>query len=92
MRVYPKLRQISETSYIAAKVIFFKKSLHESTNPFTPGNFAENHVLKLVEPFSGHRQAIKNEKTVCRSCTSPPSDPDAKYSSGIPRKPAKVQD
>ena len=25
-------------------------------------NFAENHVLKLVEPFSGHCQAIKSEK------------------------------
>ena len=81
MRLYPKLRQISETSYIAAKVIKKKKKkrLRESINPFIPGNVAENHVLKLVEPFSGHYLAIKSEKlpqTVCRWCTSRPSDPD----------------
>ena len=27
--------------------------------PFAPGNVAEKRVLKLVEPFSGHRLAIK---------------------------------
>ena len=29
-------------------------------NPFTPGNFAEKSVLKLVEWFSGHCRAIKS--------------------------------
>ena len=28
-------------------------------NPFAPGDFAEKHVLKLVEWFSGHCRAIK---------------------------------
>ena len=61
VRLYPKLRQIREISYMAAKVMF-KKSLRASVNPFTPGNFTENHVLKVVEPFSGHCMAIKSEK------------------------------
>ena len=26
-------------------------------NPFTPGNFTEKCILKLVEQFSGHRRA-----------------------------------
>ena len=29
-------------------------------NPFAPGKFAEKHVLKLVEWFSGHCGAIKS--------------------------------
>ena len=29
-------------------------------NPFAPGDFAEKHVFKLVEWFSGHCQAIKS--------------------------------
>ena len=29
-------------------------------NPFTPGDFAEKHVLKLDEWFSGHCHAIKS--------------------------------
>ena len=29
-------------------------------NPFTPGDFAEKRVLKLVEWFSGHCRAIKS--------------------------------
>ena len=29
-------------------------------NPFTPGDFAEKRVLKLVEQFSGHCGAIKS--------------------------------
>ena len=29
-------------------------------NPFAPGVFAEKHVLKLVEWFSGHCHAIKS--------------------------------
>ena len=29
-------------------------------NPFAPGDFAEKHVLKLVEWFSGHYRAIKS--------------------------------
>ena len=29
-------------------------------NPFAPGDFAEKHVLKLVEWFSGHCHAIKS--------------------------------
>ena len=32
---------------------------HCSINPFAPGDFAEKHVLKLVEWFSGHCRAIK---------------------------------
>ena len=28
--------------------------------PFAPGDFAEKHVLKLVEWFSGHCRAIKS--------------------------------
>ena len=28
-------------------------------NPFTPGDFAEKRVLRLVEWFSGHCRAIK---------------------------------
>ena len=31
-----------------------------SVNPFTPGDFAEKRVLKLVEWFSGHCRAIKS--------------------------------
>ena len=31
-------------------------------NPFTPGDFAEKCILKLVERFSGHRVAIKEIK------------------------------
>ena len=29
-------------------------------NPFAPGDFAEKHVLKLVEWFSGHCHDIKS--------------------------------
>ena len=29
-------------------------------NPFAPGDFAEKHVLKLVDWFSGHCRAIKS--------------------------------
>ena len=29
-------------------------------NPFAPGDFAEKHVLKLVEWFSGHCRAVKS--------------------------------
>ena len=29
-------------------------------DPFAPGDFAEKHVLKLVEWFSGHCRAIKS--------------------------------
>ena len=29
-------------------------------NPFAPGDFAEKHILKLVEWFSGHCRAIKS--------------------------------
>ena len=31
-----------------------------TVNPFAPGDFAEKHVLKLVEWFSGHCRAIKS--------------------------------
>ena len=31
-------------------------------NPFTTGDFAKKHVLKLVEWFSGHRGAIREIK------------------------------
>ena len=29
-------------------------------NPFTPGDFAEKRILKLVDWFSGHCHAIKS--------------------------------
>ena len=29
-------------------------------NPFAPGDFAEKHISKLVEWFSGHCPAIKS--------------------------------
>ena len=29
-------------------------------SPFAPGDFAEKHILKLVEWFSGHCRAIKS--------------------------------
>ena len=29
-------------------------------NPFAPGDFAEKHILKLVEWFSDHCRAIKS--------------------------------
>ena len=32
----------------------------EGFNPFTPGDFAEKRVLKLVKWFSGHCCAIKS--------------------------------
>ena len=32
----------------------------QDINPFAPGDFAEKHVLKLVEWFSGHCRAIKS--------------------------------
>ena len=28
--------------------------------PFAPGDFAEKHLLKLVEWFSGHRRAVES--------------------------------
>ena len=34
--------------------------LYNLFNPFTPGDFAEKRVLKLVEWFSGHCRAIKS--------------------------------
>ena len=48
-------------------------------NPITPGGFAEKRLLKLVEWFSGHCRAKTYHKAVCRSYTSRPSDPVAKY-------------
>ena len=35
-------------------------SASDLINPFAPGDFAEKHVLKLVEWFSGHYRAIKS--------------------------------
>ena len=35
-------------------------SYYKGINPFAPGDFAENRVLKLVEWFSGHCHAIKS--------------------------------
>ena len=58
------------------------KNILTKINPFAPGDFAEKCVLKLVEWFSGHCQAIKSltyHKPIYRSYTSRPSDPDAKY-------------
>ena len=36
------------------------KQNNVKVNPFAPGDFAEKHVLKLVEWFSGHYRAIKS--------------------------------
>ena len=41
-------------------LIVTKLSLILSFNPFTPGDFAEKRVLKLVEWFSDHCRAIKS--------------------------------
>ena len=41
--------------------------------------FAEKRRLKLVEWFSGHCRAETYHNAVCRSYTSRPSDPVAKY-------------
>ena len=35
-------------------------ALKDTFNPFAPGDFAENRVLKLVKWFSGHCHAIKS--------------------------------
>ena len=52
-------------------------------NPFAPGDFAEKHLLKLAEWFSGHCRAVIRAKTyhkaVCWLETSWPSKPVAKY-------------
>ena len=53
-------------------------------NPFAPRNFAENHhVLMVVEFFlisvSLQIRAQIFHKAVHRSCTTRPSDPDAKF-------------
>ena len=50
---------------VATFVSFF--SLFTLFNPFAPENFAERHVLKLVEPFSGHCLA-KNSQDLPQSC------------------------
>ena len=51
-------RQIS--LFYAEKWIFLK-NLGTLLNPLAPGDFAEKHVLKLVEWFSsGHCHAIKS--------------------------------
>ena len=38
----------------------FAESTVVHVNPFAPGDFAEKHILKLVEWFSGHCPAIKS--------------------------------
>ena len=54
-------------------------------NPFAPGDFAEKRILELVKQFSGHCHSVvllrakTYHKASYRSCTSWPSDPDAKY-------------
>ena len=53
-----------------------------SVNPFTPGNFAEKRVWKLVERFTGHcRAIIKELKLSIKPLTVRtlrPSDPESK--------------
>ena len=39
---------------------FARLHIKQHFNPFTPGDFAEKRVLKLVEWFSGHCRAIKS--------------------------------
>ena len=66
----------------SARRMIEKQSQSKPVNPFSPGDFAEKRVLKLVEWFSGHCRAIKSyhlPEPVYRSYTSRPSDPDAKY-------------
>ena len=41
-------------------IMYVSKIIKISINPFTPGDFAEKCVLKLVEWFSGHYRAIKS--------------------------------
>ena len=62
--------ETNSPQFVSIKVAFFslwKKLLTYSSVQnygaliylFTPGNFAEKRVLKLVEPFSGHCLAVK---------------------------------
>ena len=45
---------------LMAFTLFLFMLLNNGINPFAPGDFAEKHVLKLVEWFSGHCRAIKS--------------------------------
>ena len=61
-------RSYFDRKQIKKKITFFDKK-HGLTplekygfwdfNPFAPGDFAEKHVLKVLEWFSGHCPAIK---------------------------------
>ena len=48
---------LERTPATTSKVLFFLPTVFK---PFAPGDFAEKHVLKLVEWFSGHCHAIKS--------------------------------
>ena len=45
---------------IASNLLTYSVIKKGIINPFAPGDFAEKHVLKLVEWFSGHCRAIKS--------------------------------
>ena len=57
----------SEISFITLSIQRYSGNHKPSSllqiNPFTPGNFAENRILKLVEQFSSHCLALLRAKT-----------------------------
>ena len=68
--------------FYSEKWNFFKK-LGTLLNPFAPDDFAEKHVLKLVEQFCGHRRAVMSwnlpqSRSQVVHFNSRPSDPHAK--------------
>ena len=44
------------------KTELYSRVLGKQFNSFTPGDFSEKPVLKLVKPFSGHCRAIKRQE------------------------------
>ena len=42
------------------KYLYNSHAIDNPLNPFAPGDFAEIHLLELVEWFSGHCGAIKS--------------------------------
>ena len=52
--------QVPFTPYLLVFLLFFFFHFIPFINPFTPGDFAEKHILKLVEWFSDHCRAIKS--------------------------------
>ena len=49
---------------LLVKTELYSRVLRKKFNPFAPGDFAEELILKLVEWFSGHCRAIKRQEKV----------------------------